>query len=263
MPSVTTAVYPSVESILTLARATVNDMLRTSAGQILTDVAPFSIEYVNAAVDHVQETLANNGISTQIVDNVILTPIPPTPNLDPDCQIFFGYQGYFDGSVMHATPALPPDLIVPLKIWQRQTGSAQQFSLMNPAKDGLRSAQPGSVFGEWEWRQGAIYMVGCTTTQDIRIRYEQSLGDISSSANFSTTYIQIPRSKRAIAYLVAYGYAFARGSPQAPAVLTMAEDAINGIINRQIRMDQRNPIRPRGYRSGGRVDGAMGGSSFR
>jgi hypothetical protein len=215
------------------------------------------------AIEECQTYLANNGVSTQIVDNLVLTPITPTPNLDPDCQIFIGYNGYFDGSVMHATPVLPPDVIVPLKIWQRQTGSAQQFSPMNPAKDGLRSAQPGSVFGEWEWRQGAIYMVGCTTTQDIRIRYEQSILDLTTNAGFSQQTIMIPRSRRALGFLVAKYYALSRGSPQVPAVQAMAEDAMNQIINREIRADQRNPIRPRGYRSGGRVDGAMGGSSFR
>jgi hypothetical protein len=260
MPTTTTNVYPTVEQVMNLARATVNDMLRTSAGQILTDPAPFSIEYVNAAIDHVQEYLANNGVSTQIVDNVILTPIPPTPNTDPNCQVFIGYQGYFDGNVQHATPVLPPDLIVPLRIWQRQTNSHQQFEPMNPAKDGIHSRLPGSTFSEWEWRQGAIYMVGATQTQDIRIRYEQSIGDISSSANYSTTYIQIPRSKRAIAYLVAYGYAFARGSPQAPSVMQMAEAAMNQIINRQVRLEQRNPIRPRGFRSGSSIDGSLTGS---
>lgn len=260
MPSVQVGVYPTVEGVLTFARAVINDQLRNNQGQILTDNASFTLDFVNMAVDECQEYLANNGVPTQIVDNVILTPIPPTPNSDPNCQVFLGYNGYFDGSVQHATPVLPPDLIVPLRIWQRKTGSGQQFYPVNPAKDGLSSYRPGGTFDQWEWRQGAIYMVGCTQTQDLRIRYEQSLLDLTTSANFSQQTIFIPQSRRALGYLVAKHYAVARGSVQLPTIQQMAEEAMNQIINRHIRADQRNPIRPRGFRSGSSIDGSLSGS---
>lgn len=261
MPNVQIGVYPTVEACMNLARATSNDMLRSSAGQILTDNAPFSLEFVNAAVDTCQEYLANNGVTTQIVDNVILTPIPPTPGTDPSIQVFIGYQGYNDGVNQHATPTLPPDLIVPLRIWQRQTNTGQQFFPVHEAKDGLQSYQPGSNFRQWEWRQGSIYMQGCTNTQDLRIRYEQSLLDFGTSTNFLQATILIPRSKRAVAYLILYHYAISRGSPQAPTIMQMAEEAMNQIINRHVRADQRNPSRPRGFRSGhGSIDDSLSGS---
>lgn len=260
MPSLQVGVYPTVEGVLTYARALINDQLRNNQGQILTDNASFTLDDVNMAVNECQEYLANNGVETQIADNVILTPIPPTPNNDPSCQVFIGYNGYFDGTVQHATPLLPPDLIVPLKIWQRQTNSAQEFFLVPPAKDGLSSYQPASVFQAWEWRQGAIYMVGCTQTQDLRIRYEQSLLDLTTSANFSQQTIFIPQSRRALGLLTAKYYGFARGSPQVPMVQQWAEDAMNQIINRSIRKDVRNSIRPRGFRSGNHIDGSLSGS---
>jgi len=254
-------VYPTVEGVLTFARAVINDQLRNNQGQILTDNASFTLDFVNMAVSECQEYLANNGVETQIVDNVILTPIPPTPNNDPNCQIFIGYNGYFDGTVQHVTPVLPPDLIVPLRVWQRQTGSGQQFYPVEPAKDGLRSYMPGSTFGPWEWRQGAIYMVGCTQTQDLRIRYEQSLIDLTTSTGFSQQTIFIPQSRRALGYLVAKNYAISRGSAQVQMVQQWAEDAMNQIINRSIRKDVRNPVRPQGFRSGGgSIDGSLSGS---
>lgn len=245
---------------MNLARATINDMLRGSSGSILTDNAAFSLEFVNAAVDACQEYLAVNGVETQIVDNFIVTPIPPTPSSDPSCQVFIGYQGYNDGVAQHATPVLPPDLIVPLRVWQRQTGSGGSFIEMTPARDGLKSYKPTGQFGEWEWRQGAIYLNGCTTIQDLRLRYEQALIDFGTSANFLQATILIPRSKRAIAYLIAYQYAISRGSPQAPTVLQMAEEAMNQIINRHVRADQRITYRPGGYRSGSSIDGSLSGS---
>lgn len=261
MPTVVTGPFPTVEAVMRLARATINDMLRSPAGQILTDAAPFSIEFVNAAIDYCQEYLAVNGLTTNIVDNFILTPLTASPNTDPDTQVFVGYQGYFDGTVMHATPVLPPDLIVPLRVWQRQTGGNGQFIRVNFARDGIESFQPMGGFRQCEWRQSALYLTACNQVQDLRLRYEQSLGDVADNADFATTTIQIPRCKRAVAYLSAYQYAISRGSPQAPTVLQMATDAMDQIINRQVRADQRNPIRPPGFRSGqGSIDGALTGS---
>lgn len=246
---------------MNLARAKINDMLRTSGGQILTDNAPFSIEFVNDAVDECQEYLSVNGVETQIVDNFILTPIPPTTSTDPSCQISIGYQGYNDGVTQHANPKLPTDLILPLRVWQRQTASGQQFFPVEPSRDGLQSFQPSSSFRQWEWRQGAIYMQGCTNTQDLRLRYEQALIDFGASANFLQATILIPRSKRAIAYLIAEQYAISRGSPQAPTMHQKAEEAMNQIINRHVRADERIAYRPQGYRSGGgSIDGSLSGS---
>lgn len=261
MPTVNTGPFPTVEAAMKLARATVNDMLRSSAGSILTDAAPFSIEFINSAVDYCQEYLAVNGLTTNIVDNFILTPLTASPSTDPDTQVFVGYQGYFDGNVMHPTPKLPSDLIVPLRVWQRKTGSSAQFVRVNFARDGIESFSSSGGFRQCEWRQSALYLTACTQIQDLRLRYEQSLGDIADNANFATTTIQIPRCKRAVAYLAAYQYAISRGSPQAPTVLTMATDAMDQIINRQVRADMRNPIRPPGFRSGvGSIDGDLGGS---
>jgi hypothetical protein len=262
MPTVPVGPYPTVESVMNLARATINDMLRSSAGSILTDQAPFSLEFVNAAVDQCQEYLAVNGLTTNIVDNFVVTPLTAAASSDPETQVFLGYQGYNDGVVMHAAPVLPPDLIVPLRVWQRQTGSGGNFSPLYPSKDGLDSGILGNYFRNWEWRQGAIYLQGCTSSMDLRLRYEQSLGDIiaTNPSTFSTTTINIPRCKRAVAYLSAYQYAISRGSPQAPMVMQMATDAMDQIINRQVRLDQRNPIRPCGYSSGDAIDGSLGGS---
>jgi len=260
MPSVQAAVYPNVEAILTFARAVINDQLRNNQGQILTDNASFTLDFLNMAIEECQEYLANNGITTQLIDNAIVS-LSATPNLDPSCQIFLGYTGYFDGTNMHTTPVLPSNLINPLRIWQRQTGGAGQFYPMHEAKDGLQSYQPGSIFGSWEWRQGAIYMVGASQANDIRMRYEASFLDLTTNVNFSQQVVTIPQSRRSLGLLVAKYYAISRGSPQVQMVQGWAEEAMNQIINRQVRMDQRTPIRPQGYRSGGgSIDGSLGGS---
>ena len=104
-------------------------------------------------------------------------------------------------------------------------------------------------------------MQGCTSTQDLRLRYEQSLIDFGTSTNFLQATILIPRSKRAVAYLIAEQYGISRGSIQTTTVRQKAEEAMNQIINRHVRADQRIPYRPRGYKSGnGAIDDSLSGS---
>jgi hypothetical protein len=267
LPSVQTAVYPTAEQVMNLARAIVNDMLRTSAGQVLTDSAPFSIEYLNAAMEDCQEYLANNGLPTQILDNVILGAIPPVPVIDPSVQVYLGYNGYFNGQVILTptstppAPLLPADMILPLRLWERQTGSGSQFVPMEPAKDGLPSRNQGAYFGPWDWLQGSIYLIGSTQTRDIRLRYEQALPLIGTGANLAQTTIPISGGKRALAFGVAEYYTAARGGPQAAYAKQQKIDRLDELVLRQTRKDQRITYRPQGFRdSGDRIDGSLGGS---
>src|SRR5271154_3442495 len=107
MSDVQVGVFPIAENVLQLARASINDMLRTTAGAILTDTAPFTVVYLNAAIRRVQRELANNGITSNIRDNVILTPLTPAVGSDPSIQVYVSQMGYFDGTNMNATPTLP------------------------------------------------------------------------------------------------------------------------------------------------------------
>src|SRR6516162_2975629 len=142
---------------------------------------------------------AVHGFLSNVVDNAILTPILPVANQDPATQVFISALGYYNGMNTLSQPVLPPDLILPLSIAQRQTGSGAQFTPMMPAKGPLMSRIPGPYFGEWEWRNDAINMVGSTNTMDIRVRYEGRLPRISPTANFSLTTINIRDGEDALA----------------------------------------------------------------
>ena len=248
---------------MNLARAIINDMQISTAGQILTDTAPFTAEYLNSAVQSAQEYLANNGVTSNLVDDFILTPITSVATQDPSVQVFISTDGYFDGAVMHDTPVLPPDTIVILKCWQRQTNSGQWFQEFGQPEDGLTSYIPGPYFSRWEWRQDRLNLNGATNTLDIRIRYEAALPIIAPSTvenPFSETVIRIRRGTRALAYLVAQQYCEARGSAQQQAVAQNAIRFLDQIVNRYVRRDQRIAYRRGGYSSGEDIDGSLGGT---
>ena len=263
MPVVPSSGLPTAEAVLNLARSVINDTQISLSGQILTDTAPFTAEYLNMAIQTASAYLANNGCADYLIDDFILTPITPVATQDPSVQVFISTDGYFDGVEMHDTPTLPSQAIVVLKCWQRQTGSGQWFQEFGQPQDGLSSYIPGPYFSRWEWRQARLNMNGATNTLDVRIRYESLLPIIAPATTdnpFSNTVIPIKNGTRALAYLVADQYCIARGSAQQPVLHQMAMQLLDELVNRTVRRDQRIAFRRGGYSSGDDIDGALGGT---
>jgi hypothetical protein len=242
------------------ARALINDMIRATGGSILTDTAPFSIPMLNIATRKTQRYLANNGLLSNVVDNAVLTPITPVANADPGTQVFISALGYFNGTNVLSQPVLPPDLILPLSLMARQTNSGAQYVPLTPAKGPLMSRIPGPYFGEWEWRNDAINLVGCTNSMDIRIRYEGRLPRISLTANLANTTINIRDGEDALAMGMVMIYAFSRGAGQRAEAKLIWKEECDELVNRYVRRDQRIAIRFQGYAAGGgTIDGALSG----
>lgn len=248
-PSVQTGTYPIADEVMQLARSMVNDMLRDTAGRILTNTAPFALPYLNSAIRRSQRYFANNGLENFINDGVIITGIPPAASSDLGAQCYIGSNGYFDGVNMNPQPRLPVDLILPLSVWERQNGSNGTFTQIEPVHgDGLPSQIPGSVFGAYEWRNDRINLPGCTNASDLRIRYEAAIPAIGVGADLKVTTIPLRDAHEALAYWVIYFYAFARGAAQRTEAKAEAEAAMDEVINRHVRKDERVAYRSRGFR---------------
>lgn len=228
------------------ARAYINDSFSGGAGRVLTDQAPFTIEYLNGALENLQDRLRDYEAMTLIRDNYIMSPIaPPVPLPNPEIQINVSFIGFFDGVTQHATPKLPADLIVPITLSERETGSGNNFGEMYVPQGGLPSSWQTQYLGVWEWRGGqsgdAIWMVGATTSRDIRLRYQAVLAPIAPSTQqnpWSDTQIAIQASVEALAHLVAYRYARARGAQAAAIMQADADGAIHSILNRYVKQSQ-------------------------
>lgn len=224
--------YATAEAVANRARAFVNDSYRGGAGRILTDSSSFLIEYLNAALEELQSKLRNNGVITFLRDNFIMSPILPLANPDPSVQQFISYEGYFDGTTMHDLPTLPDDMLMPQKLWERQTGSGLSFAEMNQPMEGLPSIMQGPFLGVWEYRQDRIYLIGSTSTEDLRLRYVAQVTPLTADDDLANTQIQILASVNALAKLTAYHYALARGA-QAATVMQTDADRYTRLIVRQ------------------------------
>jgi len=119
---------------------------------------------------------------------------------------------------------------------------------------------PGQFFGEWEWRNDAINMVGSVNTMDIRVRYEGRLPRVAPAADLTKTTINIRDGEDVLGFAVAMVYSFSRGSAQRAEAKAAWKEEADELINRYVRKDQRIAVRPAGFRAGeGTIDGALSG----
>lgn len=234
MPIIQTSAYGSVEGVFKEARAIINDMLVSQAGEILTDSAPFMFPMLNRAATYFELEMANNGVKT-FTKETVLTPLPACTFTDPGLQVNVSDTGYFDGTVQHYPPSLPSDLLAPQLLWERQTGVQEQWVQMTEYPDGLPSLAPAARFGCWEWRQEAIYMPGAIQSNDLRLRYE------GETAQFSTTNdtIMIRGAQSALASYLAALFVASRNPQAAAGFAAAGDDFTKKIVTSNVRAGNR------------------------
>lgn len=256
MPVIGVSAYPTLEEIMLLARSFVNDTFPGATntpgeGRTLTDSAPFTVPFVNSAIRQLQRILENNGVGTFTVDNWILQ-LSPSPTVDPAAQAFIDYTGYFDNTNMNAIPTLPPDLLIPLELWERTTGSNLPFQHMTNM-DVLPSWTQSGSLRIWNWTGDQLNLIGSTVAKDVRMRYKaRAIPPVVAGTNFNSAFITCVDCQDALAYQIAYNYAMARGGfPSLPALKQDRDEAIGGMVTRYVRMQQSEPIQRIPYGDGG------------
>lgn len=215
MPVPTTP-YDPANYVTNKARVICNDAGLTLAGELLADSQPYTVELLNAAYRDLQEDLTNNAVETFAQETILQNIGAVVSPTDPSILINISYTGYNNGSNNFALPILPPDMVGPLFLWERMTGSLQNFYPMEQCSDGLPSRAKWTFNREWEWRSDAIWMPGATQANDVRLRYNRFLPELVLSP--VPSQIQILRADRALAYRIATIFAEARG-PEATASL--------------------------------------------
>lgn len=249
--------YPTIEDVFNSVRVHVNDTFAGATatlgeGRIFTDSWTPNITILNLALQHLQRDLENYGFpTTREVTFIIngLTPINGPLGLgvpDPSVQVYLSFNGYWDGSVLHGSPTLPLDLLTPLKISQRQTGSGNPFAPVLPAPDGLPSINQAFSLGWWNWITDKIFFNGSQNTIDIQLTYTGGVPKYPLSINpntFPTTLIPFLDSQEALSYWAAYIFCAPR-LPKGGAEELAAgyRAAMIEMANRWIRMTQRTPV---------------------
>lgn len=233
MPVVGSSAYNTAGQITAIVRSLLND----SAGNLFTD--GLLMPYVNSAYRKTQRALAAAGMETFLVDDLMLV-VPAVTSIDSTQQVVMN-----DAS---APPnQLPTDLLAPLLLWERPSGSSGDLVMMTDltGRGGLPSLQQGTALRFWEWRQDGLWFLGATQDVQIRLRYQKAFPDFTDA----TSIVLIRNAQEAIAFAGAAMAALARGSPLAEQWASAASDALEDLISTSVRRDQRGGRRRLPYSS--------------
>lgn len=243
--------YPSLQTVMDLARVYLNDFQNSGAGLITTNTSPQTLPALNSAIRWLYRKLRNIGDPTLIRDNVYRA-LPANAATGPSIQTYLSRDGYFDGVTLQPSPTLPSDLMFPLELWEQLTGTGLPFVLMTQPQFGIPSPwNQGNRLGYWEWRGGAqktagtggsdaLWFIGCLSPVTIRIRYQCALETFSSltSNDFATTYIPVMDCEEAVAYYFAYNIARSI-TGVTPAVADLKQEALSALDDLKLEQVRR------------------------
>lgn len=177
------APYDPISAMTSAARARLNDMIESQGGDVFTNDQPFTLQMVNNAWRRLQRRLADLGYFSLIKE---LGPpaapwlaLPAMTNPDPGVFMALSWVGCFDGTTLQVTPVLPQDLIGPLKLWERATGTIAQFIEMDLIDNGLDAVAKQDWNQQWEWKNDILWMPGSQVATDLRIRYAAYYADFT------------------------------------------------------------------------------------
>lgn len=241
MPVVTLnqfAPYPTVGDVLQLARVKVNDAFGPNglAGDLLATSQPATPVLAKSAWRQLQAQLADNGFD-KLVKEIVITNFPKVYAQDTAVRVYIEWEGCYDGSVYYKQSdgfaALPQDMIVPKTVYERQTGTANEFREVIPWDGPFPEGQQSERLQWWAWENDQLYFKGATVATDLKIRYASWLPDIDTTQD--STEIPIMWADEALACLIAEKYSRPRGSTQADGLLAQAQVEIEKLCNRTAR----------------------------
>lgn len=244
----------SLATIMNLVRSLVNDTQAGATGtpgegQIFTNnpaISPFTQPFLNSSIRELYRELRNVGQPTLIKDNIIISGLPVINSPangpgapDPAVQTILSTSGYFDGVQIWPNFQLPGDVLYLEKVWERTSGTNNNFEEMNQPQEGLPSVAQVQSFRNWEWRNDNLNLPGATTVRDLRLRYYCALPQFfSQTLNFDTTFVPIMDCTDAVAYKTAVKYARMLGSPGLADLAAEAKEQMFQLKNANTRRAQ-------------------------
>lgn len=138
-----------------------------------------------------------------------------------------------------STP-LPDDFIVPLKLWEKPTGSTDDnYTEMTKVERQAQRSQDDRLI-EWWWENAQIQFIGATTARTIRLEYMKLVPAVT---DLSAT-LPIPAEADCLVFFTAYLAALGRGSlEQANAVKVEADFALAVLSNLNQKSAQESATR--------------------
>lgn len=264
MPVVGSSAFAQVGTVTQQVRALLNDV----PGNVFSDLV--LLPHFNLAYQELWTALENNGQESLISDEFFFF-VPAINQMDPSAQVLITDTAILitqalEGTAFNSTQAigppntLPPDLMTPLQLWERQAGIQQATFIPmvdRTGKGGLPGIdQQPTCLVYWEWREDGLAFLGALEDVQIRMRYAKMLAPVSDG----TAQVLVRNGINFLTYKTAFlaGSSKDGATPNLAGYKAEADEAMFQVKNSAARRDQRNPRRRRPY-GRRRVRGAGGG----
>jgi hypothetical protein len=247
-PVLASSAYNTAEDVLNRIRLILNDS-EIAGGDVITDTAPFTFELINAGFERVQIELASVGVETMMAEAWVIG-LPVMPTLDPEARMIIDDTGtniiYPNGvgNSFSMTPQLPTDLVLPVRLYERQSGTANfKGQPMKQPNGGLLDLMQQSFLIDWEWKSDGLRFRGATQSQDVKIEYEKHMQKIAAT----TDPVPIRGVTNAAAYYSAMVFTASRGGAILPEFKDQAASNIQLYKQISARRRQRKQVRRQPY----------------
>jgi hypothetical protein len=242
-----TSSYGVVEDVLLRLRTIVLDS-EIPGGDTLTDSNFISFQIINSAYERVQLELARVGVETMTTE-AWLIGLPSIVTVDPEARMIVDDTGtnivYPNGigNVFALTPQLPVDMILPLKLWERQNNTTNYLIPMQQPNTGLMDMSQQTTLVDWEWQTDGLRFRGALQSEDVKIKYEKHLPILVAP----TDPVPIRGVVNAAAYQAARIFIASRGGAILPEFKAQADYEISLLQQISARRRQRKQVRRQPY----------------
>lgn len=235
MPIAATAPYDTAQTVIQQAIVRSGDQASPNgiAGNILNPTnQAWVIALLSGVYRDLQDRLISKGVETYS-QYFFITGIPPANTVNPSQQVYLNYNGYFDGQQMNANWYLPPNMVKPLEIWERQTGN-NYWVPMTQVADSISTRPIMPRISEWDWEAETLYLPPWNETNDLKIKGLMYAPDLTATSS----PVLVARCQTALAYLLLVEVAKQRGGLEMAAVWQKdADNYVEAIVNRTARKE--------------------------
>jgi len=138
----------------------------------------------------------------------------------------------------------PTDMVIPIELFERLSGSSELYSSMTPLRTVPTSATQSTRLIYWMWAGGTIEFIGATSDREVKIKYKKSITaptKMTESYDFVQAEMYIGPRTASLALL-------GKDKELANSIKSIADSAFADIIQMNIVGAQNLPSRRRGYR---------------
>lgn len=145
-------------------------------------------------------------------------------------------------------PALPRDIIVPTRCWERLAGTSDDYSEMGQFRELPKTSMVSNDLMYWSYRNQYIQFIGASTDRDVKIDY---IGDTLSLANAPEGVVNLIQAISFLAYRTGSLAAdfIGEDADRAQKLGSNATNALDKLLNVQVKNEQSMPVRRRPFMS--------------